>query len=174
MQRTKLVAKRGYLRGADGRKLFVRSDHSSLNTLLQSDGAIVMKYTMIFLDEWLTAEGFKLSARQMRDIYMDDQTVMKVGDIHDEGQLDVADEICSEAAVFEGTEKDAGVWSPDERIWSAPHLLEGDKDNGRWKRVYCRPGELAVHAIRQAGVALNFVCPLDGEYKVGMSWADTH
>ena len=28
--------------------------------------------------------------------------------------------------------------------------------------------------VRQAGVALNFVCPLDAEYKIGMSWADTH
>lgn len=35
-------------------------------------------------------------------------------------------------------------------------------------------GELAVNAIRKAGEVLGFRCPLDGEYKVGETWADTH
>ena len=33
---------------------------------------------------------------------------------------------------------------------------------------------LAVEAIKKAGEALGFRCPLDGEAKVGNSWYDTH
>jgi DNA polymerase I-like protein with 3'-5' exonuclease and polymerase domains len=35
-------------------------------------------------------------------------------------------------------------------------------------------GGLAVKAIRQAGVVLKMRCPLDGEYKKGLTWAETH
>ena len=35
-------------------------------------------------------------------------------------------------------------------------------------------GKLAVDAINEAGEYFNFRCPLDGEYKIGESWADTH
>lgn len=35
-------------------------------------------------------------------------------------------------------------------------------------------GKTAVESIRAAGVFFNFRCPLDGEYKVGKSWAETH
>lgn len=40
---------RGFLYGLDGRKLFIRSPHSALNTLLQAAGAIVMKVAMCYL-----------------------------------------------------------------------------------------------------------------------------
>ena len=35
-------------------------------------------------------------------------------------------------------------------------------------------GVLAVEAIREAGQAYEMRCPLDGEYKVGLTWAETH
>jgi len=35
-------------------------------------------------------------------------------------------------------------------------------------------GRTAVEAFRKAGEHFGFRCPLDGEYKVGTSWADTH
>ena len=35
-------------------------------------------------------------------------------------------------------------------------------------------GSLAVWAIQQAGVVLNLRVKLDGEYKVGNNWAETH
>ena len=37
-----------------------------------------------------------------------------------------------------------------------------------------RAGELTVKAIRQAGKPFGFRCPLDGEYRVGQNWAETH
>ena len=35
-------------------------------------------------------------------------------------------------------------------------------------------GSLAVESIKEAGVVLALRCPLDGEYKKGKTWAQTH
>ena len=35
-------------------------------------------------------------------------------------------------------------------------------------------GELGVQAIQTAGIQLNLNCPLDGEFKIGNNWRDTH
>ena len=35
-------------------------------------------------------------------------------------------------------------------------------------------GRIAVHAMREAGESYALRCPLDGEYKIGHSWAETH
>jgi DNA polymerase I-like protein with 3'-5' exonuclease and polymerase domains len=35
-------------------------------------------------------------------------------------------------------------------------------------------GMLGVEAIKEAGIMLKMRCPLDGEYKVGNSWKETH
>jgi DNA polymerase-1 len=35
-------------------------------------------------------------------------------------------------------------------------------------------GRLAVQSMREAGDSLGFRCPLDGEYRVGTNWAETH
>lgn len=51
--------KRHYLKGLDGRKLHVRSIHSSLNLLLQSAGALVCKYWAVRTEERLLARGLK-------------------------------------------------------------------------------------------------------------------
>lgn len=51
-----LVAKyasKGYVPALDGRKIWVRSEHAALNSLLQGAGAIVMKQALVILDEAL-------------------------------------------------------------------------------------------------------------------------
>ena len=35
-------------------------------------------------------------------------------------------------------------------------------------------GKIAVGAIRKAGEYFKFRCPLDGEYKTGKNWKETH
>lgn len=35
-------------------------------------------------------------------------------------------------------------------------------------------GKLAVDSIRKAGEHFKFRCPLDGEWKAGRNWAETH
>ena len=74
-------AKKGYIDGIDGRRITMRRDaqgnvmtHKALNTLLQSAGAIVMKYAMVFLDKWIKRDGIRCA---------------KVIDMHDEGQFSV-------------------------------------------------------------------------------------
>jgi DNA polymerase I-like protein with 3'-5' exonuclease and polymerase domains len=35
-------------------------------------------------------------------------------------------------------------------------------------------GKVCVESIRAAGRSFNFRCPLDGEYRIGPNWAETH
>ena len=72
--RVQQASNRGFLKGIDGRKIYVRSQHASLNTLLQGCGAIVMKQAMVNLHELI-----KLNV-------VDAQFV---ANIHDEWQLQV-------------------------------------------------------------------------------------
>ena len=44
-------ASKGYVPGLDGRKIWVRSEHAALNSLLQGAGAIVMKKALVIFDE---------------------------------------------------------------------------------------------------------------------------
>lgn len=116
-ERVNRASGRGYLRGLDGRRLRVRSEHAALNTLLQAAGAIVMKKALVILDEY---------ARQWSLDYK------FIGNIHDEVQAEV---------------------------------VTNHADKYGW---------LAVECLKASGVAFDLRCPLDGEYKVGTTWAETH
>ena len=116
-ERVGKASKRGHLKGLDGRKLWIRSEHAALNTLLQAAGAIVMKQGLIILDDY--AKQWSLNYKF-------------VGNIHDEVQTEVDEQ---QADTF---------------------------------------GWLAVECLKAAGLHFNLRCPLDGEYQVGTTWADTH
>ena len=116
-ERVGQASRKGYLRGIDGRKLWVRSEHSALNTLLQAAGAIIMKRALILLNDYATQHGIDYKF---------------VGNVHDEIQSEVATE---QAEKF---------------------------------------GWLAVECIKAAGISFELRCPLDGEYKVGDTWTETH
>ena len=109
--------KQGWVRGLDGRKLHIRSEHSALNTLLQSAGAVIMKKALVLLDEY--AKKYKIDYKFVLNV-------------HDEFQCEVRED---QADFF---------------------------------------GGLAVGSIVQAGKSFNLNCPLDGEYKVGETWQQTH
>jgi DNA polymerase-1 len=51
------VKETGFIKGLDGRKLFMRSEHSQLNTVLQSAAALIMKKALKIADDDLQAEG---------------------------------------------------------------------------------------------------------------------
>ena len=110
-----VVAEREYLKGLDGRKLIVRSEHSALNTLLQGAGAIVMKQALVLLDD------------KIKDL-----DAHFVANVHDEWQIEVREDQAEQV------------------------------------------GQLGVEAIREAGLLLELKCPLDGEYKIGDDWSETH
>jgi DNA polymerase I-like protein with 3'-5' exonuclease and polymerase domains len=119
--RVEKVAKmRGTLKGLDGRDLKVRAIYSSLNTLLQSAGALVMKKALVIMDN------------EMMDKYTPGKDYEFVGNIHDEVQIECRPEIAEDI------------------------------------------GEIARIGIIKAGKEFGFRCPLDGEFKIGESWKETH
>lgn len=82
VERVKAKAKEvGFLRGLDGRRLTVRSQHAALNTLLQSAGAVQMKRALCIFDELLQARGLVPGVNYEF-----------VANVHDEWQLEVDDE----------------------------------------------------------------------------------
>lgn len=112
------MAEKGSLPGLDGRRLFVRSPHKALNTLLQGAGAVVMKEALVIFEDLLVSHmlgGVKFLLN-----------------VHDEWQLEVPTEYAE--------------------------LV----------------GKLGRQAIQAAGVTLKLRCPLDGEYKIGRNWRETH
>ena len=115
--RVQRAATKKYLKGIDGRKLYIRNNHAALNTLLQGAGAIVMKKALSLLDNKL-----KLNTIDYKF----------VANIHDEWQVEVRE-------------------SQSDFV-----------------------GLRAVDSIIEAGKYFNLRCPLDGEYKVGDNWSETH
>jgi DNA polymerase I-like protein with 3'-5' exonuclease and polymerase domains len=112
-----VYASKGYVPGLDGRKIWVRSKHAALNSLLQGAGAIVMKKALCILRD--TINRNKWDARF-------------VANVHDEFQIECRADIAD--------------------------LV----------------GKAGVQSIREAGLAYNLRCPLDGEYKIGRNWRETH
>jgi len=72
---SRTVQKDNYLKGLDGRKLKIRSEHSALNSLLQGAGAIVMKEALVILNNKLA----------VYDAHF-------VANVHDEWQIEVVEE----------------------------------------------------------------------------------
>jgi DNA polymerase I-like protein with 3'-5' exonuclease and polymerase domains len=117
LDRVSLAAKRGHIKGLDGRRVHVRSEHAALNTLLQSAGAVVMKKALVIASQKLDSYGYPYKL---------------VAQVHDEFQIEVPKAYSERVAV------------------------------------------VFRNAIRQAGRDLDMRCPLDGDYQIGSSWADTH
>lgn len=117
LERVRKQAAKGYVPGLDGRRIWVRSEHAALNSLLQGAGAIVMKKALcIFYD--------KIKANKW--------PVKLVANVHDEIQMETTPEFADIV------------------------------------------GSAARMSIIEAGQFFNLRCPLDGEYKYGKSWRDTH
>ena len=108
---------RKYLKALDGRVIHIRKVYSSLNTLLQGGGAIIMKTALVLLYNQI--KELKLNAKF-------------VANVHDEWQIEVIEDQAETV------------------------------------------GKLGVKAIRDTQNVLNLNCPLDGEYKIGKDWSETH
>ena len=112
-----IYAGKGYVPGLDGRKIWVRSEHSALNSLLQGAGAIVMKKALVLFYDKIRANKWP---------------VKLVANVHDEMQFECPEAIADEA------------------------------------------GKAARMSIIEAGEHFKLRCPLDGEYKIGRNWRETH
>ena len=116
-EKVERVAQRRWVRGLDQRKIIIRHPHAALNTLLQGAGAIVMKYALTLLEQYVINKQIK---------------AFPVVNVHDEFQYEVEENRAEEF------------------------------------------GRLAVQSIIDAGKKLNIRCPLNGEYKIGNNWSETH
>ena len=110
-------ASKGFVPGLDGRKIWVRSEHAALNSLLQGAGAIVMKKALVLFHDKTKANKWP---------------VKLVANVHDEFQLEVP------------------------------------------KMYATIVGEAAKQSIVEAGEHFKLRCPLDGEFKIGANWRETH
>ena len=73
-ERVERASGKEYLKGLDGRKIYVRHRHASLNTLLQGGGAIAMKKAMCILNKYIIQNSIDAKF---------------VANIHDEWQIQV-------------------------------------------------------------------------------------
>lgn len=80
---------RGTIRGLDGRRLYVRSDHAALNLRLQSDGALIAKKWCLIVDDLFYEEGW--------DHHVEAEYAFCSWS-HDEIQVAVRDELAERAA----------------------------------------------------------------------------
>lgn len=117
IERVGKQAAKGWVPGLDGRRIWVRSEHAALNSLLQGAGAVVMKKALVLAYDRLKKEKvwFKL-----------------VASVHDEYQFETKPELADTL------------------------------------------GKIVKESIIDAGKQFNLRCPLDGEYKAGKSWRETH
>ena len=73
-EKVERVAQRRWVRGLDQRKIIIRHPHAALNTLLQGAGAIVMKYALTLLEQYVINKQIK---------------AFPVVNVHDEFQYEV-------------------------------------------------------------------------------------
>lgn len=125
----RLQSNQGWLPGLDGRKLLCRSEHSTLNTLLQGAGSIVMKKALVIFKKELQRQKiwheFKVNVHDEWQVECREQDAERVGQIGKQSIANVVKEL---------------------------EVLDDNPPNLK-KRLRC---------------------PLDGEYKVGITWKDTH
>lgn len=81
--------KSGFLIGLDGRKLYVRGEHSALNLILQSDGALIAKVWALLFEEELERRGY---------VHSWDGDFAFLAWVHDELQIAARKEIAHEIA----------------------------------------------------------------------------
>ena len=81
----RIYSQKGRVQGIDGRQILVRSEHSSLNTLLQGAGAIVMKQALVLLDRKLKVSKIPYKF---------------VANVHDEWQLEVPEVYAEQVGKF--------------------------------------------------------------------------
>lgn len=117
LERVAKQAAKGWVPGLDGRRIWVRSEHAALNSLLQGAGAVVMKKALVIFNDKIKANKWD---------------VKLVANVHDEFQFECSKDIAEEA------------------------------------------GKAAKMSIVEAGEHFKLRCPLDGEYKIGSNWRQTH
>lgn len=151
-----------FIKGIDGRKLMTRSEHSLLNVLFQSTGAIVMKRQMVLYMRKLRELG--LYSNPFRDSEIKASQMIHY---HDEMQWQVRPELV-EIYEFE-TKDEAKKFSIEDKTLSNVH----EKD-GKFIRGWSIIGQIFAETMAEAGEYYNFRVPLSADYDIGTNWAECH
>ena len=85
LDRVGVAAARGNIKGLDGRRVHVRSEHAALNTLLQSAGAIVMKKALVIAVGRLNEYSYPYKL---------------VAQVHDEFQVEVPEKYADRVGII--------------------------------------------------------------------------
>jgi DNA polymerase I len=111
------AVEKGFMKGMDGRVLWLPNEHLAMGAYLQGFEAVIMKKAMQLYQFKLKELGIWFK---------------QVAFVHDEFQIET---------------------------------LRKDADT---------VGQTVVWAIKEAGKLYGSLCPLDGEYRIGQTWAQTH
>ena len=156
-----------FILGIDGRKVPTRSAHAILNSLFQSAGVICAKRAMVIHDRKLKAEG--LSVDFFRDDWNKKLFCQQLIAYHDEAQLEVRKELVK-FKTFATQEEAEAFKKTQTEVWS--DIKESPK--GGVYVAYCRPGELAAQAVKEAGEYYNLNVDLTAGYMIHKNWAGCH
>lgn len=104
----------GYVRGLDGRPVYIETEHRLLVYMLQSDEALLMQYALIFLYDWLSEKG-----------WVHGREYGFVANVHDEIQAEVREDLAQEYADLACK---AIVYAGEYLNIQCPH--QGDSDIG--------------------------------------------
>lgn len=94
------AAKRGWLKGLDGRKIPIRSPHSALNALFQSAGAVIMKKALALADASIQKQGLKPGKDYEFVLNVHDEFQAEVQDVH--GYPDLVGEAMKQGIIDAG------------------------------------------------------------------------
>ena len=148
-----IAADVGYFTVLDGRRISVRHEHAALNSLLQSAGAVICK-------RWLVEANRKLRARYGEQGWMQRRIRNAANTVN---LPYLGSSVPDGWYVYDAPGQWAAlVWSHDEvQIACRPEIAE-------------EVAAILVETIRSMTQHFAFRCPLDGEAKIGRTWAQTH
>ena len=155
-----------FLMGIDNRKLPIRSKGNVINTAFQSAGVICAKLAMVLHEKYLKAENMWVDF--FRDDWQNMDFCQQLIAYHDEAQLEIRKSMVKWKK-FADEAMCKAFKSDDGKVWSDP--VHNDKG---WFRGYCRAGELATIAVREAGKHFKLNVELSAGYMLGTTWGSCH
>lgn len=157
-----------YILGIDGRKLYVRSQHSLLNLLFQGAGATAVKYSAVGISRRLEELG--LLGNVLKDTEEDEKNKIYTMIIyHDELQFDLGKDLLK---LYE--------FDSEEEAKEAKKLYKDSSAIGHTKEgkyYFCESNILSTiinEEIYKVCIDLELRVPLGMEYNVGANWKDCH
>lgn len=149
----------------DGRKIFIRSEHSILNALFQSGSVIFAKYVSV-----LFMEKLEKTYNLCTDPFIKKPDVCSMIEYHDEQALFTDPQLFT-FKTFE-TKEEAEAFSSE---WEGEQLSAISQAKGKYYITFPNPISLSViEAMKEAEQLLNIKVSMGFEYMVGRTWYDCH